>query len=155
MRKDLSVTIALLFTLTTACTGGNNGSTTTPTPSPDPSLAPSMSDISGTWNLEDRLTESCDPSLVGRTSRTGMDIQQTGTTLTASRVGPNFREDLTGAIEADGHLSMRGPFVDEGENGESQWDATTTTGSEMTGSYSRFYPAHDCTLRWTFTGSKS
>lgn len=154
MRNAPSLIIALLFTLTSAC-DGNSASTTTPTPSPDPSPTTSMFDVAGTWTLEDRLTESCDPSLVGRTSRTGMDIQQNSAALTASRVGPNFREDLTGTIEAAGQLSMRGPFVDEAENGESQWDATTTTGSELTGSYSRFYPAHDCTLRWTFTGTKS
>jgi hypothetical protein len=115
---------------------------------------PSAPDIAGTWILNDRLTESCQPSLVGRTSTTGMTIQQNGTALTASRVGPNFREDLTGSIDAAGSLSMGGPFVDEGETGQSQWDATTSSGSEMSGRYSRFYPAHDCTLHWTFTGSK-
>jgi hypothetical protein len=84
-----------------------------------------------------------------------MVIQQDGTALTASRNGPNFSENLTGTIDQDGNLSLRGSFVDEGEAGESHWEATATSGSEMTGSYSRFYPAHDCTVRWTFTGSKS
>lgn len=127
-----------------------------PTPSPEPSPTPSVPDVSGTWLLSDRLTESCDPSLVGRTSRTAMTIQQSGTALNASRVNPDgsFREDLSGTIDTAGNLSMRGPFTDEGETGESQWNASTTSGDEMSGRYSRFYPAHDCTLRWTFTGTK-
>lgn len=129
-------------------------STPAPAPSPAPSPEPSLPDVAGTWILNDRLTESCDPALVGRTSTTGMVIRQNGSALTASREGPNFTENLTGTIDATGNLSMRGPFSDEGETGESQWDATTTSGEEMTGRYSRFYPAHDCTLRWTFTGQK-
>jgi len=62
-----------------------------PAPSPAPSPTPSAPDVSGTWILDDRLTESCEPSLVGRTSRTGMTIQQNGTALTASREGPSFQ----------------------------------------------------------------
>lgn len=141
--------------------GGVTTTTTTtspspsPTPSPTPAPMPTARDVSGLWILDDRLIESCEPSLLGRTSRTGMTIQQNGTTLTASRQGPNFTENLSGTIDAAGKLSMRGPFTDEGEPGESNWEASTTSDSQMTGQYTRFYPAHNCTLRWTFSGSKT
>lgn len=125
-----------------------------PPPSPEPAPAPSVPDVSGTWLLNDRITMSCEPALVGRTSKTAMVIQQNGTALTASRNGPNYNENLTGTIDMAGNLSLRGPFADEGETGDAHWEATTTSGSEMTGRYWRFYPEHDCTIRWTFTGSK-
>lgn len=83
-----------------------------------------------------------------------MVIQQDGTALSATRNGPNFTEDLTGTIDSAGNISLRGPFVDEGETGESNWEATTTSGSEMSGRYTRFYSERDCTIRWRFTGSK-
>lgn len=83
-----------------------------------------------------------------------MVIEQNGTALTASRNGPNFTENLTGTIDNAGNIALRGPFTDEGEPGESQWEATTTSGDEMTGRYSRFYSEHGCTIQFTFTGSK-
>lgn len=126
-----------------------------PSPTPTPSPPTSATDISGTWILDDLVTASCEPSLLGRTSRTAMVITQTGMALTATHNGPNFTENLSGTIDAAGNLSMSGPFVDEAETGQSNWEASTSSGSKMNGHYTRFYPAHSCTIRWRFSGSKS
>jgi len=41
------------------------------------------------------------------------------------------------------------------DTGESRIEATTTTGSDMSGRYVRIYPAFNCTIRWTLNGSKN
>lgn len=128
-----------------------------PTPSPTPPAppAPSLPDVSGTWTMNYRITGSCDPSLVGRTSTTPMQFQQNGTAVTGTRNGPNFTENLAGTIDMAGSIAMRGPFSDESDTGEARIEATTTSGSDMSGRYVRFYPEYDCTIRWALNGSKN
>ena len=84
-----------------------------------------------------------------------MEFQQNGTAVTGTRNGPNFTENLAGTIDMSGNIAMRGPFSDESDTGESRIEATTTTGSDMSGRYVRIYPAHNCTIRWTLNGSKN
>ena len=126
-----------------------------PTPTPPPPPAPSLPDVSGRWTMNSRIIGSCRPEMVGETSTTPMEFQQNGTALTASSNGPNFTENLAGTIDMAGNIAMRGSFSDESDTGESRIEATTTTGSDMSGRYVRIYPAYDCTIRWTFTGSKN
>ena len=126
-----------------------------PTPNPPPPPAPSLPDVSGTWTMNSTIIGSCRPEMVGETSTTPIEFQQNGTALTASRNGPNFTENLAGTIDMAGNVAMRGPFSDESDTGESRIEATTTTGSDMSGRYLRIYPAYDCTIRWRFTGSKN
>ncbi len=125
-----------------------------PTGSPGPSPAPSAPNVSGTWNITDRIVESCIPSHVGRTSQSAMVIQQSGSLLTASLSGPDFSGNLTGTIDAAGNLSMHGQFVDDRDAGEVRVEASTTSGADMLGNYTQFYPQHGCTVRGTFSGSK-
>ena len=127
----------------------------TPNPTPPPPPAPSLPDVSGTWTMNSTIIGSCRPEMVGETSTTPIEFQQNGTALTASRNGPNFTENLAGTIDMAGNIAMRGPFSDESDTGESRIEATTTTGSDMSGRYLRIYPAYDCTIRWRFTGSKN
>ena len=133
-------------------------SSTTPSPpptgSPAPSPTPSVPDVSGTWQITDRIVESCIPSHVGQTSNTTMVIQQNGSLLTASLSGPDFSGNLTGTIDSAGNLSMAGQFVDGGDAGEVRVEASTTSGTDITGHYTQFYPRYGCTVRGTFSGSK-
>lgn len=129
--------------------------TPSPTPPPSPPPTPSLLDISGTWIMTYRMTGSCDPSLMLGTSTTPMVFQQAGTSVTGTRNGPNFTENLSGTIDAAGKITMRGPFSDDPDTGESRIEATTTTGSDMSGRYLRIYPEHNCTLRWAVNGSKN
>ncbi len=46
-------------------------------------------------------------------------------------------------------------FVDDGDVEDVRVDASTTSGSDMTGRYTQFYPEHDCTVNGTFSGSKN
>ena len=127
----------------------------TPSPTPPPPPAPSLPDVAGTWTMNYRIIGSCDPSLVGRTSTTPMEFQQVGTAVTGTRNGPNFTENLAGTIDMAGNITMRGPFSDESDTGGSRIEATTTTGSDMSGRYVRIYPEFNCTIRWTLSGSKN
>ena len=132
----------------------STGPSPSPTGSPGPSPAPYVPDVSGTWQITDRIVESCIPSLVGQTSNTTMVIQQSGSLLTASLSGPNFSANLAGTIDAAGKLSMAGQFVDDRDTGEVRVEASTTAGTAMTGNYTQFYPQYGCTVRGTFSGSK-
>ena len=125
-----------------------------PAPSPAPPPAPSVPDVSGTWHTTDRIIESCLPSLVGRISDTQSVIQQNGTRLTLSRSHEGYSENHTGTIDTAGRILLSGQFVDDGDSGTVRIEATTTTGSDMTGTRTHFYPAHNCTIRATFSGSK-
>jgi hypothetical protein len=135
-----------------SATGSPPAPTENPTPTPIPT--PSIPDVSGTWQITDRIIESCFPGTVGQTSNTTMMIQQNGTQLTVTLSGVNFSGNMTGTIDAAGTISMRGQFNDEGDVGEVRVEATTTSGSDMTGTYTQFYPDHNCTVRGTFSGSK-
>ncbi len=132
----------------------STGPSSSPTGSPGPSPAPSVPDASGTWHITDRIVESCIPSHVGQTSNTTMVVQQSGSLLTASLSGPDFSGNLTGTIDAAGNLSMHGQFVDDRDAGEVRVEASMTSGTDMTGNYTQFYPQHGCTVRGTFSGSK-
>jgi hypothetical protein len=132
----------------------STGPSPAPTGSPGPSPAPSVPDVSGTWQITDRIVESCIPSLVGQTSNATMVIQQSGSLLTASLSGPDFSGNLAGTIDASGKLSMAGQFVDDRDAGEVRVEASTTSGTDMTGNYTQFYPQYGCTVRGTFSGSK-
>ena len=82
-------------------------------------------------------------------------MRQSGTSVSATRDGPNFTENLSGTIDTAGNISLRGSFTDEDETGEARIEATTTTGSDISGRYIRFYPEHNCTIRWTMNGEKN
>ena len=126
-----------------------------PGPTPPPPPSPSLPDVSGSWIMSYRITGGCLPEMVGETSITPMEFKQVGTALTGTRNGPNFTENLAGTIDMAGNIAMRGPFFDDGDTGESRLEATTTSGSDMSGRYLRIYPKYNCTVRWKFTGSKS
>ena len=81
-------------------------------------------------------------------------IQQDGTRLVLSRSHEAYSETLTGTIDTAGNILLSGQFVDEGESGTVRIEATTTTGSDIMGTRTHFYPAHNCTIRATFSGSK-
>lgn len=83
-----------------------------------------------------------------------MTIQQNGTQLTVSLSDVDFIGNMMGTIDAAGNIKMSGDFNDEGDIGHVDVQATTKTGSDMTGSYTQFYPAHNCSVRGSFTGSK-
>ena len=83
-----------------------------------------------------------------------MAIRQDGTHLSVTLSGESFSGNMTGTIDSTGKMSMSGQFTDEGELGNVVVDAVTRTGSDMTGTYTQFYPEHNCTVRGTFTGSK-
>ena len=116
-----------------------------PAPNPAPSPAPSVLDVSGTWLTTDRIIESCSPSLVGRISDTGSVIQQDGTRLNLSRSHEGYSENHIGTIDTAGNILLSGQFVDDGDSGTVRIEATTTTGSDMRGTRTHFYPAqlHD------------